>query len=109
VWSEALVVRHDLAVGPEVAKARRVETTDDGDPLAARRDEERALPGTVGAADDEVEAGVRGEQRLSRERQPEVDVLLLEDPRAWSSFSWMSTCGVVRAETLVGAQGQRYR
>ena len=27
---------------------------------------------------------------------------------AWSSFSWMSTCGVIRIETLVVLEGQRY-
>ena len=44
------------------------------------RHEEGAVPRAVRAG-DEVEARVLREQRLAREREPEVDVLLAEDPR----------------------------
>ena len=79
VRSEALVVGDDLAVGAELADARRVEAADDRYPLAARRHEERALPRAVRAG-NEIEARVLREQRLAREREPEADVLLAEDP-----------------------------
>ena len=77
--ADALVVTDDL-VGADLLDARRVETSDDGDPLAARRHEERALPRAVHAR-DEVEAGITGERRLADEGQPEVDVVLAEDLR----------------------------
>ena len=80
VGSEALVVGDDIAIGAEVADARRVEAADDGDPLAACRHDEGAVPRAVRAG-DEVEAGVLRQQRLARERQPEIDVLLAKDPR----------------------------
>ena len=77
---DALVVGDDLAVGIEVADGGCVEASDDGDALAVRSDEERALPGAVRAG-DQVEARVLRQQRLAHEREPEVDVLLPEDLR----------------------------
>ena len=76
--ADALVVADHLAVRPHLLEARRVEAADDRDPLAARPDEERALPRAVGAG-DQVEARVLRQQRLADERQPEIDVLLSEN------------------------------
>ena len=78
VRPDALVVADHL-VCAERFDARCVETSDDRDALAGARDEERALPGAVRAG-DQVETRVGREQRLADEREPEVDVLLLEDP-----------------------------
>ena len=58
VRGQARVVADDLAVGAEVAEVRRVETAHDGDPVAVRRDEERALPGAVRAR-YQIEARIR--------------------------------------------------
>ena len=75
---DALVVGDDL-VRADLLDVRRVEAADDRDPLPARGDEERSLPGAVRAG-DQVEARIAREQRLAHEREPEVDVLLAEDP-----------------------------
>ena len=75
---EALVVGDHVAIRTEVAEVRGVEAADDGDPLAVRGDEERALPGAVRAG-DEVEARVFREQRLAGEREPEIDLVLAKD------------------------------
>ena len=106
VRSEALVVGDDLAVGAELAYARRVEAADDRDPLAARRHEERALPRAVRAG-DKVEARilVSSVSRASVSQRPTSCSRRI--PAAWSSFSWMSTSGAVRIETLAAVQCRR--
>jgi hypothetical protein len=74
---DALVVADHL-VAADLLDARRVETTDDRDPLTCRGDDERSRPGAVHAG-DQVEAGIAGEHRLADERKPEVDFLLPQD------------------------------
>ena len=95
--SETLVVADHVAIRTEVAEVRCVEAADDGDPLAGRGDEERALPRAV-CAGDEVEARVRREQRLADEGQPEVDVVLAKDAR--------SLVELLVHECLLGRQGE---
>ena len=76
--ADTFVVGDDVGVAPGLHDARRVEAPDDRLPLARAGEQERALPGAV-RADDQLDARVGCDLRLVDEREPEVDVVLLQD------------------------------
>ncbi len=71
-------VGHDLGVVAARFEVRAIEASEDRDPFAAARDDERRVPGDI-RADDDVERRIVVRGALAAEDKPRIDAQFAED------------------------------